>query len=114
MLPAGRQPFRTRGLNLPARLLLYARKFHWRKALLQHLAWNVQQRQQFVIPIQSMDVKKQGAGGVRIVRYVDFPAGKFPGQPTVNGAEEQVAFFRFCAGAGHVIEHPERTLVPEK
>src|SRR3546814_2940424 len=70
----------------------------------QHGAWDVEQGEQFVVPVEGVEVHEHGAGGVGDVGAVDAAAGaagEVPQQPGVDGAEQGVAAF----GGGRSEEH---------
>ena len=72
----------------------------------QHASGDVEQGQQFVVPLAAVDVEQQGAGGVGGVGCVDGAFGQAPEQEAVDGAERQVACFGGGAGAVDGIEQP--------
>ncbi|MNS91052.1 hypothetical protein D3C72_1251260 [compost metagenome] len=53
-----------------------------------------------------MDVEEHGARGVGVVGDVHLAAGKFPDQPAVDGAEQQLTVARALAAAFDVVEDP--------
>jgi hypothetical protein len=57
----------------------------------QHGARDVEQRQQFVIPLVAVDVEEQAARGVADIRGMDGATGQLPQQPGVDGAEGEFA-----------------------
>ena len=71
-----------------------------------HGGGDVQQLQQFLVPLQRVNVEQHGAGGVGHVGDMDFAAGELPDQPAVYGAEAQFAGLGLFAGAGHVVQDP--------
>ena len=46
--------------------------------------------EQFVVPIQRVDVEDQGAAGVRVIGHVSPAAGQPPHEPCIDGAEEDL------------------------
>ena len=74
--------------------------------LRQHGAGNVQSLQQGVVPVQSVDVKEHGAGGVGHIGDVNRPAGELPHQPAVHRAEEHLPPRRLLPRPLHVIQQP--------
>ena len=67
---------------------------------------HVQQLQQLLVPAELMDIVEHGAAGVGLVGDMDRAAGELPDQPGVDGAEEQLAFFRPLPGPGGVVQQP--------
>ena len=67
-----------------------------------HRRGDVQQFQEFGIPLQRMDVEQHRAGGVGDVGHMDLAAGELPDEPAVHGAEAELAGLGLLAGAGHV------------
>ena len=65
----------------------FARRTH----LGQHLPRNVQDRQEFVVPIERVDVEDQRAAGVADVGHVTAAAGEPPDQKGIDRAEENLA-----------------------
>ncbi len=73
---------------LVARLAVdLARPAHLR----QHGPGHPQDPQQFVVPIQGVDIVEQRAAGVAVVGRVDTAAGQAPEQPGIDRAEEHLA-----------------------
>ena len=74
--------------------------------LRQHARGDVEQLKQFGIPAQVVDIIEHRAAGVGLVGDVDVAVGQLPDEPGVDRAEEQLAFLRPLARAGHVVEQP--------
>ena len=72
----------------------------------QHGNRNFQLIQNFLIPLQGVDIKKHGTGGIGIVGHMDSAAGEFPNQPGFHGAEQQLAFFCLFSGTGDIFQKP--------
>ena len=70
----------------------------------QHGPRDVEDPQQFVVPVERVDVVDQRAAGVAVIGDVPFAAGEPPGQKGVDGAEQDFAFFRPRAQAGDRVE----------
>ena len=58
------------------------------------------------IPLQIADVIQHGARRIGRVGDMHFTVGHFPNQPGVDGAEQQLAAFRFFPRPFHIIEDP--------
>ena len=54
---------------------------------------NVEDLQQFVVPIERVDVEDQRAAGVAVVGDVPPAAGQPPDEPAIDGAEQDLAGF---------------------
>ena len=67
---------------------------------------DVEQAQQFGIPVAAVNVEQQRARGVRHVGRMHAPAGQPPQQEAVDRAEGELAALRALPGAGYVIEQP--------
>src|SRR5476649_444016 len=80
--------------------------FRRRFDLRQHFARHVENLQHLRIPLQGVDVEEHGARGVGVIGNVGFAAGKFPDQPAVDGAEQQLAVARTLTAAFDVVEDP--------
>ena len=65
--------------------------FARRADLGQHGAGNVENVEQFVVPIERVDVEEQRAAGVAAVGDVPPAAGEPPDEPRIDGAEEDLA-----------------------
>ena len=74
--------------------------------LRQHLARNAQNSQDFVIPLQSMNIKHQCTGSIGIIRNMNLTAGQLPDNPAVNSTEQQLACFRTLACMRYVFQNP--------
>ncbi len=72
----------------------------------QHGPGNVQGGEEGVVPVQGMDVKEHGAGGVGDVGGVDGPASELPQQPGVHRAEQNLPPAGLFPGPLHMVEHP--------
>ena len=75
----------------------------------EHLARNPEEGQQFVVPIQGLQIHQHGATGVGGVGHVDpavRAAGDVPQHPHVRSAEQRVTAFGIGANAGDVLENP--------
>ena len=57
----------------------------------QHGAGNIENGQQFVVPIERVDVEQQRAAGVAQIGDVASAAGEPPEEPRIDGAEEDLA-----------------------
>ena len=80
----------------------FAAGFHFR----QHIARDIKQGQQLVIPLQRVDIKEHGAAGVAGVGHKRLPLREVPHQPGIHRAETQPARFGSRPRAGHVIQYP--------
>ena len=69
-------------------------------------AGDIEELEEFVIPLQSVNIKEEGAAGVADISDVQFAAGKIPDEPGIDGAEGELAGFGQIASAGDVIEEP--------
>ena len=49
--------------------------------LWQHTPWNFQLLQNLLVPLQRVDIKEHGSGGVGVIRYMDPAPGELPDQP---------------------------------
>ena len=67
---------------------------------------DIEQAQQFFIPLPRMQIVEQGTRCIRCIRHVAGTAAEVPEQPAVDGAEGQFAAPRTVAGAGNMIEQP--------
>ena len=74
--------------------------------LRQHAFWDVQLRQNLIVPLQGVDVKEHGPGGVGVVGHMGLAAGELPDQPGFHGAEEQLAPPGPLPDAGDVLQNP--------
>ena len=74
--------------------------------LRQHLARNAQNSQDFVIPLQSMNIKHQCTRSIGIIRNMNLTAGQLPDNPAVNSTEQQLACFRTLACMRYVFQNP--------
>ncbi len=74
--------------------------------LRQHLARNAQNRQDFVIPLQSMNIKHQCTGSIGIIRNMNLTAGQLPDNPAVDSTKQQLACFRPLACTRYVFQNP--------
>ena len=72
----------------------------------QHGAGNVEDVEQLLIPGESVDVKQQGARGVGDIGDVATAAGEFPDEPSVNGAEGELAGVGLSARSGNMLQDP--------
>ena len=72
----------------------------------QHGPGNVQGGEEGVVPVQGMDVKEHGAGGVGDVGGVHGPASELPQQPGVHRAEQNLPPAGLFPGPLHMVEHP--------
>jgi hypothetical protein len=70
----------------------------------QQFTRDVEQLQEFVVPVAAVQVVEQGAGGVAGVGSVLAPVGEFPQQPAVDGAKGQLAPSCAGTGIGQVVE----------
>src|SRR6267143_2986389 len=46
--------------------------------------WDLEKLQQFIIPLDGLQIKQLGAGRVADIRGMHNAAGQFPKQPTIN------------------------------
>ena len=74
--------------------------------LRQHLARNAQNSQDFVIPLQSMNIKHQCTRSIGIIRNMNLTAGQLPDNPAVNSTEQQLSCFRTLACMRYVFQNP--------
>ena len=68
----------------------HARRFHH---LGQHRSWHTHDLQQFLVPLQRMNVQQQGSTGVADVGDMTTAPGQTPGQERINRAEQNLATF---------------------
>ena len=57
----------------------------------QHGAGDIEDGQQFVVPVEHVDVEDQRAACVAEIRDMPFAAGEPPQEPRIDGAEEDLA-----------------------
>ena len=74
--------------------------------LRQHLARNAQNSQDFVIPLQSMNIKHQCTRSIGIIRNMNLATGQLPDNPAVNSTEQQLACFRTLTCMRYVFQNP--------
>ena len=74
--------------------------------LWHHRRRDVQQRQEFGVPFQGVDIEQHRAGGVGDVGHMDLAAGELPDKPGIHGAEAEFSGLGLLAGAGHVVQDP--------
>ena len=74
--------------------------------LRQHAARNAEQRQEFIIPVQRVDVVEHGAAGVAGVGDKHLALGQIPDEPGINRAEAELAALRPLARILDIIENP--------
>ncbi len=67
--------------------------------LRQHGPGHAEDPQQFVVPIQGVNIVEQRAAGVAVVGHVDAAAGQSPEEPRIDRAEEHLAPFGAAAEA---------------
>ena len=75
----------------------------------EHAARDAEELQQFVVPVEGLEVHQHGAAGVGHVgdvRPAVDPAGEVPDQPGVGVSEDRVAALCRRAHAVHVVEDP--------
>jgi hypothetical protein len=72
----------------------------------QHVARNVEDLQQLVVPLVAAHIEHQSARRVAHIGGVHRAAGQLPHQPGVDGAEGELAACRCGTCAGHVVEDP--------
>ncbi|MNI45999.1 hypothetical protein D3C73_1004410 [compost metagenome] len=77
-------------------------RFHLR----QHRLRYVQQFEEFSIPCQLIDIEQQRARSVGEVRHMDLAARELPYQPSIDGAEQQLATLRTLSGTDDLIQNP--------
>ena len=83
----------------------------------QHLPRNAEERQQFVVPVQRLQVHQHGPAGVGDVGDVHAaarPAGEVPQHPGVGGAEDRVALLGVASRTPSTFSRIHCTLPPEK
>ena len=71
--------------------------------LRKHTARDIEQFQQFFIPVECMDIEQQGSGSIRDIGRMDFAAGKFPQQETVDRSKQQI---RIVFDSGDIVPDP--------
>ena len=74
--------------------------------LRQHTTWYVKQFQQFVVPIQCVDVEQHCTAGVCVVCSKDFAFTELPHDVGVNSAEHQFASFGTFSCTLYVVKNP--------
>ena len=74
--------------------------------LRQHLTRNAQNRQNFVIPLQCMNIKHQCTRSIGIIRNMNLTAGQLPNSPAVDSTKQQLACFRTLACMRYVFQNP--------
>ena len=67
--------------------------------LRQHGPGHAEDPQQFVVPIQGVNIVEQRAAGVAVVGRVDAAAGQSPEEPRIDCAEKHLAPFGTAAEA---------------
>ena len=72
----------------------------------EHTSGDVQFFQDFIIPLQRVDVEEHCAGGVGIVGDMYLAARQLPDEPRFDRAEQQLAALRTLACAGDVFKQP--------
>ena len=80
----------------------FARRPH----LGQHAARHAQHAQQFVVPVERVDVEQHRPRGVGDVGHVGLAARQLPDEPAVDGAEGQLAGLGLRTRTGDVVENP--------
>ena len=70
----------------------------------EHLAWDVQDREQLLVPLLAMDVEEQRATGVRGVGRVHPPPGQPPEQEGIDGPGENLASRRAASQSAVPVE----------
>ena len=82
--------------------------FARRPDLGQHRAGNVEDPQQFVVPIERVDVEQQRSAGVAVIGDMPPSAGQTPHEPTIDRAEEDFAFLgsrsEFIVGVQQILD----------
>ncbi len=73
----------------------------------------MQDAEQLVVPVPSVDVEEHGARRVGLIGHVDLAFGQFPDQPGIDGTKSQFAGSAFSRAPG-TLSRIQRTLVPEK
>src|SRR4030095_150670 len=63
----------------------------------EHRAWDVEQREELVIPIARANVEEQRAARVRRIGDMSFAVRQVPDEPGVDGAERKLAAHRAFA-----------------
>ena len=79
-----------------------------RLRLRQHTPRNIQKLQQFIIPVQGIDIEHHGPGSVGIVCHMDLTPGQLPDKPGFDGTEQQLSGFRLFPGPRHVFQNPAK------
>jgi len=64
------------------------------------------QAQQFLIPLQGMNIEEHGAAGIAYISYMSLSVGELPYQPAVDGAKAQIALLCLGPCTRHMIEQP--------
>ena len=70
----------------------------------QHPRRYAEDFQQFLVPLQAMNIEHQRSGGIAGIG--DMQAAQLADQPAVNGAEGKLAAFGTFARAGYMVEQP--------
>ncbi|KAG1249744.1 hypothetical protein G6F65_019013 [Rhizopus arrhizus] len=94
------------GLPERGRLLCIAHDRAAGRNLRQHGARDLQERQDFVVPVLRVQVEQHRARRIAGVRAVYGAARQLPDQPGVHRAERQFAAFGHLARARHVVQQP--------
>ena len=71
-----------------------------------HGTRNAQHGQEFVVPLQSIDIEQHGAGSVGDVRHMHRSARKLPHQPAIHRAKTQLPCLGLLTGARHIVQYP--------
>ena len=68
----------------------------------QHVLRNTQNRENFLIPLQLVNIIHQGAGSIGIVGYVHLATGELPNNPGINSTEKQATSVSLFAHTGDI------------
>ena len=74
--------------------------------LWEHGRRDIQQLQNLLIPLQSVDVEQHGSGGVGIIGYMNLSAAELPDQPGFHGAEQKLPIVCQLPCSGDVFQNP--------
>ena len=97
--PDGHRLTEERGLSMAIHLAARPHLGHQRP-------WDVEEAQQFLVPLQGVNIKQHRARGVGGIGDVQSAARELPYEPRVHRAEAQPSLLSPLAGAGHMVEHP--------
>ena len=72
----------------------------------KHAPRNIQNGEQFVVPVQGMDIEKKRPGRIRVVSDMEPAAAELVDQPAVYRAEEKIPVFRLLPGTFGIVQDP--------